>query len=184
MKDRPHDIGDPACGAARLRPVHAVGAARASTVSDVEALPVDIVPVESITQIQQGDKKARVEREAGADADPEAGHRPRCQEGRREQRRYRQAADAGSQAEAGRRPRRRRRLRRRSRSRSRDVPKPRKAEPIPATKVARSQPKQEVKPEPVKQTDPKPTPASDRPTRSRSKTASISPSRVKPDDRR
>lgn len=27
-------------------------------VADVEALPVDIVPVESITQIQQGDKKA------------------------------------------------------------------------------------------------------------------------------
>ena len=27
-------------------------------VADVEALPVDIVPVESITQIQEGDKKA------------------------------------------------------------------------------------------------------------------------------
>ena len=27
---------------------------------DVESLPVDIVPVESITQIQQGDKKATV----------------------------------------------------------------------------------------------------------------------------
>jgi colicin import membrane protein len=31
---------------------------RAFEVADVEALPVDIVPIESITQIQQGDKKA------------------------------------------------------------------------------------------------------------------------------
>ena len=33
-------------------------------VADVEALPVDIVPVESITQIQQGDKKAVVKEKA------------------------------------------------------------------------------------------------------------------------
>jgi len=35
-----------------------LSAPRAYEVADVEALPVDIVPVESITQIQQGDKKA------------------------------------------------------------------------------------------------------------------------------
>lgn len=35
-----------------------LSAPRAFEVADVEALPVDIVPVESITQIQQGDKKA------------------------------------------------------------------------------------------------------------------------------
>ena len=33
-------------------------APRAFEVADVEALPVDIIPVESITQVQQGDKKA------------------------------------------------------------------------------------------------------------------------------
>jgi hypothetical protein len=33
-------------------------------VADVEALPVDIVPIESITQIQQGDKKAPVKEKA------------------------------------------------------------------------------------------------------------------------
>lgn len=33
-------------------------------VADVEALPVDIVPVESITQIQQGDKKAPAKEKA------------------------------------------------------------------------------------------------------------------------
>jgi outer membrane biosynthesis protein TonB len=36
----------------------ALSAPRALEVADVEAFPVDIVPVESITQIQQGDKKA------------------------------------------------------------------------------------------------------------------------------
>ncbi len=35
-----------------------VGAPKSFEVQDVEALPVDIVPVESITQMQQGDKKA------------------------------------------------------------------------------------------------------------------------------
>lgn len=37
-----------------------LSAPRAFEVTDVESLPVDIVPVESITQIQQGDKKATV----------------------------------------------------------------------------------------------------------------------------
>lgn len=36
----------------------ALSAPRAMEVADVEAFPVDIVPVESITQIQQGDRKA------------------------------------------------------------------------------------------------------------------------------
>jgi outer membrane biosynthesis protein TonB len=35
-----------------------LSAPRAFDVTDVEAVPVDIIPVESITQIQQGDKKA------------------------------------------------------------------------------------------------------------------------------
>ena len=35
-----------------------LSAPRAFNVADVEAFPVDIVPVESITQIQQGDKKS------------------------------------------------------------------------------------------------------------------------------
>lgn len=37
-----------------------LSAPKAFEVTDVEAMPVDIVPVESITQIQQGDKKATV----------------------------------------------------------------------------------------------------------------------------
>jgi colicin import membrane protein len=37
-----------------------LSAPRAFEVADVEALPVDIVPVESITQIQKGDKKAEM----------------------------------------------------------------------------------------------------------------------------
>lgn len=35
-----------------------LSAPRAFEVGDVEALPVDIIPIESITQVQQGDKKA------------------------------------------------------------------------------------------------------------------------------
>ena len=35
-----------------------LSAPKAFDVTDVEALPVDIVPIESITQIQQGDKKS------------------------------------------------------------------------------------------------------------------------------
>ena len=35
-----------------------LSAPRPYEVGDVEALPVDIVPVQSITQVQQGDKKA------------------------------------------------------------------------------------------------------------------------------
>src|SRR3954465_15707182 len=35
-----------------------LSAPRAYSVADVEAFPVDIVPVESITQTQQGDKKS------------------------------------------------------------------------------------------------------------------------------
>ena len=35
-----------------------LSAPRAFEVADVEALPVDIIPVESITRIQQGDRKS------------------------------------------------------------------------------------------------------------------------------
>ncbi|MCR4267261.1 hypothetical protein [Nitratireductor sp. ZSWI3] len=37
-----------------------LSAPRAYEVTDVEALPVDIIPIESITQIQEGDKKAEL----------------------------------------------------------------------------------------------------------------------------
>lgn len=37
-----------------------LSAPRAYEVADVEALPVDIVPIESVTQIQQGDKQAEI----------------------------------------------------------------------------------------------------------------------------
>lgn len=41
-----------------------LSAPREMQVADVEALPVDIIPVESITQIQQGDKKAVMKEKA------------------------------------------------------------------------------------------------------------------------
>ena len=47
--------------------------------SDAESVAVEIVPMEAIAQIQQGDKKAVMHRKAGAAADPASGHRSRRQ---------------------------------------------------------------------------------------------------------
>ena len=79
-----------------------LSAPRALEVADVEAFPVDIVPVESITQIQQGDKKAVMKEKSAPLPTQQAGCRARGEEGGRRSCRHRQAADAGSQAEAGR----------------------------------------------------------------------------------
>ena len=78
-----------------------LSAPRAFDVADVEALPVDIVPVESITQIQQGDKKAPLKEKPAPKPTKRPDIVPDAQEGRRERHRHRQAADAGGQAEAG-----------------------------------------------------------------------------------
>lgn len=130
-------------------------------VADVEALPVDIVPVESITQIQEGDKKATMRdkpaptpterpdivpdaRKTGDNTvdtekppTPEAKPKPV------------ETADAPPPAPTP-----------KEQPKTEDVPKPKEEpKPVPATEVApKPEPKQEVKPEPVKQPDPKPAP--------------------------
>lgn len=130
-------------------------------VADVEALPVDIVPVESITRIQEGDKKATMRdkpaptptqrpdnvpdaRKAGDNTvdtekppTPEAKPKPV------------ETADAPPPAPTP-----------KEQPKTEDVPKPKEEpKPVPATEVApKPQPKEEVKPEPVKQPEPKPAP--------------------------
>ena len=51
-----------------------LSAPKAFDVADVEALPVDIVPIESMTQIQQGDKKAPMSEKPA----PQANEAARC----------------------------------------------------------------------------------------------------------
>lgn len=130
-------------------------------VTDVESLPVDIVPLSEITQIQQGDKKATMRDKPAptptqrpdivADAQkvgentvdtdkpvtPEAKPTPV------------EVAAAPPPAPESKEP-----------PKNEDVPKPKEEpKPVPATEIAPvPQPKEEVKPEPVKQPDPKPVP--------------------------
>lgn len=154
--------------------------------SDVESIAVDIVPVEAVAQVLQGDKKAVVHEkpaptptqrpdivpdaqkvgENSVDTDkpitPEAKPKP---------------VDTTSAPPPAPTPV--------EKPKPEDVPKPQeKPKPIPATEVAPApQPKEEVKPEPVKQTDPKPTPAKQpAQTPPDEKTAAIQPTpQVKPD---
>mgnify|MGYP001027670724 CR=1 FL=1 len=131
-------------------------------VTDVEALPVDIVPVESITQIQQGDKKATMRDKPAptptqrpdvvADAqkvgensvDTEKPPTPEAKP---------VPVQANNSPPPSPTPA--------ERPKPEEVPKPKEApKPAPATEVAPTpQPKQEVKPDPVKQPEPKPVPA-------------------------
>ncbi|CAM5537470.1 colicin import membrane protein [Aquamicrobium terrae] len=130
-------------------------------VTDVEALPVDIVPVESITRIQEGDKKATMRDkpaptptqrpdivadaqkvgENSVDTDkpatPDAKPTPV------------QANDSPPPSPMP-----------AERPKPEDAPKPKEApKPTPATEVAPTpQPREEVKPDPVKQPEPKPEP--------------------------
>ncbi len=80
-------------------------------VADVEALPVDIVPVQSITQVQQGDKKAPVADKAAPAADRAAGLGEGSAQCRQQRGRPEDAADAArpSRSRWRRPPRRRRR---------------------------------------------------------------------------
>lgn len=140
-------------------------------VSDVEALPVDIVPVESMTQILEGDKKATMretpaptptqrpdivadaqkvgDNSVDTDKPPTPEAKPRPVE----------AADAPPPAPKP-----------KEQPKSEDVPKPKEEpKPVPATEVAPTpQPRQEVKPEPA------PEPAEQ-------KTAQAEPQPEKPD---
>ena len=154
--------------------------------SDVESLAIDIVPIESVAQTQQGDKKAVLHEkpapvptqrpdivpdaqkvgENSIDTDkpvtPEAKPKP---------------VDTTSAPPPAPTPV--------EKPKTEDAPKPKEQpKPIPATEVTPvPQPKEEVKPEPVKQTDPKPTPAKEpTPAPQQDKTAAIQPRpEVKPD---
>ena len=151
-----------------------------------ESVAVDIVPMEAMAQVLQGDKKAVMHEkpaplptqrpdivpasqkvgENSVDTDkpitPEAKPKP---------------VDTTSAPPPAPTPT--------EKPKPEDVPKPQeKPKPIPATEVApEPQPKEEVKPEPVKQAEPKPTPAKPAPTPPpEDKTAAIDPTpEVKPD---
>jgi colicin import membrane protein len=157
-------------------------------VTDVESLPVDIVPLSEITQIQQGDKKATMRDKPAptptqrpdivADAQkvgentvdtdkpvtPEAKPTPV------------EVAAAPPPAPETKEP-----------PKNEDVPKPKEEpKPVPATEVAPvPQPKEEVKPDPVKQPEPKPVPVKQpepKPTPPKEQTAEQKPQpEVKPD---
>ncbi len=140
-------------------------------VSDVEALPVDIVPLEEITQIQQGDKKETMRdkpaptpterpdivadaRDVGENTvdtnkpiTPEAKPKP---------------VDTAAATPPAPEPR--------EKPKPEDVVKPKEEpKPVPATDVAPvPQPKEEVKPDPVKEPEPKPEPVVE-------KTAAVEP---------
>jgi colicin import membrane protein len=130
-------------------------------VSDVESLPVDIVPVESITQIQEGDKKATMREQAAPtptkrpDIVPDAQKtgdnsidtdKPPTPE---DKPKPVQSADASAPAPEP-----------KEQPKPEDVPKPKEEpKPVPATEVApKPAPKEEVKPDPVKEPDPAPQP--------------------------
>jgi colicin import membrane protein len=165
-----------------------LSAPSALEVTDIESMPVDIVPLSEITQIQQGDKKATMhdkpaptptERpdivadaqkvgENSVDTDkpvtPEAKPKPV------------EEAAAPKPAPESKEP-----------IKTEDVPKPKEEpKPVPATDVAPvPQPKEEVKPEPVKQPDPKPEPVKEpepKPEPPKEKAAEQQPQpEVKPD---
>ena len=157
-------------------------------VTDVESLPVDIVPLSEVTQIQQGDKKATMRDKPAptpterpdivADAQkvgensvdterpvtPEATPKP-----------VEEAAAPPPAPDP------------KETVKTEDVPKPTEApKPVPATEVAPvPQPKEEVKPDPVKQPEPKPVPVKQpepKPTPPKEQTAEQKPQpEVKPD---
>ncbi|OQM75114.1 hypothetical protein [Manganibacter manganicus] len=130
-------------------------------VADVEALPVDIVPMDALTQIQEGDKKspmrdkpaplpterpdvvadARKVGENSVDTDKPATPAPKPQ-----------PVDSSTAPPPAPEPK--------EPVKTEDVPKPREEpKPVPATERAtEAQPKQDVAPEPVKKPEPKPEP--------------------------
>jgi colicin import membrane protein len=154
-------------------------------VADVEALPVDIVPIEEMTQIQQGDKKAPMaetpapmptkrpdivadarkvgENDIDTDNPPTPADKPRPVK----------TAEATAPAPKP-----------VEKPKTEDTPKPpEEPKPVPATEVAPvPAPRQEVKPEPVKEPEPKPEPVKQpepKPAEKPQETAAAEP--VKPD---
>lgn len=135
-------------------------------VADVEALPVDIVPVESITQIQEGDKKATM-RDKPA---PTPTKRPDIVADARKAGENTVDTDKPPTPEAKPKP-----VQNNAapppaptpveKPKPEDAPKPKEEpKPTPATEVAPTpQPKQEVKPDPAKQAEAKPDPVKPEP---------------------
>ncbi|KRA00287.1 hypothetical protein ASD64_01560 [Mesorhizobium sp. Root157] len=162
-----------------------LSAPAAFEVSDVESLPVDIVPLEEITQIQQGDKKATMNDKPApmptkrpdivADAQdvgensvdtkqpitPEAKPKP---------------VDAASTTPPAPEPK--------EKPKPEDVPKPKdEPKPVPATDVNPvPQPKEEVKPDPVKEPEPEPVKQPEpAPKPAEDMTAAVKPETATPD---
>jgi len=75
-----------------------LSAPKAFDVADVEALPVEIV---SVTQIQQGDKKAERAAKPAPTPTKKPAIVPDAQKNRRQQHRYQQAGNAGADAARG-----------------------------------------------------------------------------------
>ncbi|WP_442581158.1 hypothetical protein ACSBOB_03895 [Mesorhizobium sp. ASY16-5R] len=130
-------------------------------VSDVEALPVDIVPLSELTQIQQGDKKAPMAETAAPtpttrpDVVPDAQKvgdndvdtdNPPTPDGKPKPVKIAESVTPAPKPIAKPKPE--------------ETPKPKEEpKPVPATEVAPvPAPKEEVKPEPVKEPEPKPEP--------------------------
>jgi colicin import membrane protein len=154
--------------------------------SDAESVSVDIVPMEAMAQVLQGDKKAVVHEKPAPtptkrpDIVPDAQkvgensvdtEKPITPEAKPKPVDLAEAPPpAPTPVE---------------KPKHEDVPKPKEQpKPVPATEVAPvPQPKEEVKPEPVKQAEPKPTPAKEpEPAPPQDKTAAIDPQpEVKPD---
>lgn len=130
-------------------------------VADVEALPVDIVPLSEVTQSQQGDEKAPMAEKAAplpterpdvvenaqkvGDNDIDTDNPP-TPDGKPSPVKTAEAAKPAPKPVAKPKPE--------------ETPKPKEEpKPVPATEVAPvPAPKEEVKPEPVKQPEPKPEP--------------------------
>ena len=130
-------------------------------VGDVEALPVDIVPMEEMTQIQEGDKKAPMAEKPApmptkrpdlvadaqkiGDNDIDTDNPPTPDEKPNPLRTAEAAAPSPKPVE---------------KPKLEETPKPREEpKPVPATEVAPTPaPKQEVKPDPVKEAEAKPEP--------------------------
>lgn len=165
-----------------------LSAPRSFDVSDVEALPVDIVPVEELTQIQEGDKKAPMAEKPA----PKPTQRPDTvldakkigdneidtenpvtpEPKPKPVKTAEAAAPAPTPFE---------------KPKPEEVQKPKEEpKPTPATEVAPvPAPKQEVKPEPVKQAEPKPEPVKpteptpvEKPAEKVTTTASVKPDAI------
>ncbi len=130
-------------------------------VTDIESLPVDIVPLSELTQIQEGDKKADMNDRPA----PTPTERPDIVADARQIGENSVDTDKPPAPEAKPKPVEKTAApppapEPKEQIKTEDVAKPKEEpKPVPATEVAPlPQPREEVKPEPVKQPEPKPEP--------------------------